>query len=170
MALSYIPSHVDFLVEFKAGNFTSFLKTCRNFAQGETLTFLNKSTRSHRAYSTVQCGKGPDDNIELNSDFLYVNHSCEPNIAFDLSSGDPMEWHIRALKDINAGDPLTFFYPSTEWEMAQAFDCQCGAKGCMGRIQGAKFMKKEDVLERGWANPWILELMAEREKGMCDIM
>jgi SET domain len=34
-----------------------------------------------------------------------VNHSCDPNTAFDLSSPDQAEWHMRALKRIAAGEP-----------------------------------------------------------------
>ena len=34
-----------------------------------------------------------------------VNHSCEPNVAFDLSSKDMSQWHVRALRPIKAGDP-----------------------------------------------------------------
>jgi hypothetical protein len=34
-----------------------------------------------------------------------VNHSCEPNVAFNLSSPDRANWHIRALKRIEVGDP-----------------------------------------------------------------
>ncbi|KAJ7035648.1 hypothetical protein C8F04DRAFT_1000763 [Mycena alexandri] len=163
MIQSYSPSHADFIVEFH-GEFSSFLKTRKSFIQGETLTVLrNLTIRSPKAYSTVQCGRGVEDNAELNSDFLYVNHSCEPNIAFDLSSTDPTEWHVRALKNIDAGSPVTFFYPSTEWEMDQAFECQCGTETCLGRIQGAKFLTTEQVNERGWVSPWILELMEERD-------
>ncbi|KAJ7173779.1 hypothetical protein C8R46DRAFT_1161527 [Mycena filopes] len=160
----YTPSHPDsFVVKFQSGDFSSFLKTRRSFVQGETLTVLRDLTTGPKAYSTVQCGRGPEDNVELNSDFLYVNHSCEPNIAFDLSSADPTEWHVRALKDIDAGSPVTFFYPSTEWEMDQAFECQCGTKTCLGRIQGAKFLTVDQVKERGWTSPWIVELMEERD-------
>ncbi|KAJ7880325.1 hypothetical protein B0H14DRAFT_1572916 [Mycena olivaceomarginata] len=179
MSVSYSPSHPDFVVEFKSGEFTSFLKTCRNFAQGETLTVLSNLTRSPKAYSSVQCGRGPEDNVELNSDFVFgkylplpkscfpdtaqVNHSCEPNIVFDLSSADSSKWHVRALKDIEAGSPVTFFYPSTEWDMDQAFDCRCGTKSCLGRIQGAKYLTVEELLRHGtWANPWILELMESK--------
>ncbi|KAJ7746869.1 hypothetical protein DFH07DRAFT_831613 [Mycena maculata] len=163
VSYSYTPSHTDFIVKFGSGNFSSFITTRRFLAQGDVLTVLTTVTRSHKAYSTVQCGKGPQDNIELNSDFLYVNHSCEPNIAFDLSSADPTEWHVRALKNIDAGSPLTFFYPSTEWQMEQAFECQCGTKSCLGRIQGAKFLTGEAIVERGWVSPWIMELMNEGE-------
>ncbi|KAJ7132118.1 hypothetical protein C8R44DRAFT_901969 [Mycena epipterygia] len=178
MALSYTPSHTNFIVEFQSGNFASFLKSHRSFWEGDTLAVLNNLTRSSKAYSTVQYGKGPQDNVELNSDFLYgkfrrasiaislisiqVNHSCEPNIAFDLSSSDPAEWHVRALKNIDAGSPLTFFYPSTEWEMDQAFECQCGTTSCLGRIQGAKFLTSDGV-DRTWVSPWIVELMCERD-------
>ena len=31
----------------------------------------------------------------------------------------------ECLKDIKAGDELRFFYPATEWEMAQPFSCIC---------------------------------------------
>ena len=34
-----------------------------------------------------------------------MNHSCEPNVAFDLSSSEISNWHIRALKPIAAGEP-----------------------------------------------------------------
>ncbi|KAJ6581205.1 hypothetical protein B0H19DRAFT_1114212 [Mycena capillaripes] len=165
MPFSYTPSHPDFIVEFESGKFTSFLKTRRSFAEGDTLVFLRNSTPSpKKAYSTVQCGKGSQDNVELNSDFQYVNHSCEPNVAFDLSSADPAKWHVRAMKNIDVGSPVTFFYPSTEWVMEQAFECQCGTQSCLGRIQGAKYLTREQVLDRGgWASPWILELMSARD-------
>ncbi|KAJ7743102.1 hypothetical protein B0H16DRAFT_1860129, partial [Mycena metata] len=167
---SYTPSHADFIVEFQSGEFSSFLKTRRSFVQGETLTVLrNLTIRSPKAYSTVQCGRGADDNVELNSDFIYVNHSCEPNIAFDLSSTDPTESEAL-VRPLHSCDWLcsyiaavTFFYPSTEWEMEQAFECQCGTKKCLGRIQGANFLTVDQVKERGWVCPWIVELIQERD-------
>lgn len=41
-------------------------------------------------------------------------------------------WEVRVSEDgegLKEGDELTFFYPSTEWSMAQPFDCLC--KGVM---------------------------------------
>ncbi|KAF8196736.1 hypothetical protein K438DRAFT_1906208 [Mycena galopus ATCC 62051] len=167
MAVSYTPSHPDFFVEFKSGKFTSFLKTRRlgaGFCKGDTLTVLHNLTRSPKAYSTVQCGRGSEDNVELNSDFVFADHSCEPNVVFDLSSADPRQWHVRAVKDIEAGSAVTFFYPSTEWDMEQGFECHCGTESCLGRIQGAKYLAKEELLKHGgWASPWILELMKENK-------
>jgi len=65
--------------------------------------------------------------------FRYVNHSCAPNVFFDVDENE-----IRALGDIEPGDALTCFYPSTEWEMAEPFACHCGAPACLGVITGAR--------------------------------
>jgi len=35
---------------------------------------------------------------------------------------------VVAARDLAADDELTFFYPSTEWSMAEPFDCWCGAE------------------------------------------
>ncbi|MEQ1692565.1 MAG: SET domain-containing protein-lysine N-methyltransferase [Gemmatimonas sp.] len=61
-----------------------------------------------------------------------VNHSCAPNVAFDMA-----QLALVALTDLRAGDELVYFYPSTEWQMAQPFDCACGAPDCLGVIDGA---------------------------------
>jgi hypothetical protein len=39
--------------------------------------------------------------IELNSDLLYVNHSCNPNVAFEVPQDG--KWCVRALKDLPTG-------------------------------------------------------------------
>ncbi len=62
----------------------------------------------------------------------FINHSCNPNVAFDLEA---ME--VRVLRHVAEGDELGYFYPSTEWDMRQPFQCRCGAAGCLGLIAGA---------------------------------
>lgn len=58
-----------------------------------------------------------------------ANHSCSPNTAFEISASIPeADWAFVALAEIKAGEEFTFFYPSTEWEMDQPFECQCGSK------------------------------------------
>lgn len=68
---------------------------------------------------------------------------------------------------LKKNDELTFFYPSTEWEMAQGFTCFCGTDSCKGYISGAKTMSEEQ-LEGMWLNTHIRRLIAERdgENGM----
>lgn len=55
-----------------------------------------------------------------------------------------------------------FFYPSTEWYMAQPFDCLCGTPTCRGRIAGARDMTLAQ-LDGLWLNGHIRELLEERE-------
>lgn len=82
-----------------------------------------------------------DKHIHLSPDYLqYINHSCNPNLFFDTNKGQ-----IIAINDISENEELTFFYPSTEWSMAQAFDCFCGDKNCLGTISGAVNLSKQQL-------------------------
>lgn len=103
-----------------------------SFAAGDVISKFNAgTTQSFPTYLTVQTGV--DTHITLMPEFLqYINHSCDPNAFFNT---DTME--LVALKDILPGDEFTFFYPSTEWEMAQPFVCSCGSKDCLQLINGA---------------------------------
>ena len=44
---------------------------------------------------------------------------------------------LESVTDIELGEELRFFYPATEWKMAQQFVCNCGKPSCVGLIQGA---------------------------------
>ncbi|KAG9223738.1 hypothetical protein CCMSSC00406_0004921 [Pleurotus cornucopiae] len=163
---NYVPSHPDIcIVEFsRDGQYSSCLRATASFKAGQILVPLRGLTPApQRAYTSVQCGPAREDNIELNSDLVYVNHSCNPTVAFDLSPKDPAQWHLRALQDIRKGDILTFFYPSTEWDMDQPFDCQCGDRTCLGKIRGAKYLSVEELKGRGFINQWIWDLVALRD-------
>jgi len=90
-------------------------------------------------YLTVQIGE--DEHIHLKPEFLqYINHSCEPNVLFNTTT-----MQLECLQPINIGDELCFFYPATEWDMAQPFECLCGTKGCVKQIQGASHLSKETL-------------------------
>lgn len=87
-------------------------------------------------YLTVQTNE--HEHITLVPEFLqYINHSCNPNVFFNTAT-----FKLTALKRIEPGDELTFFYPSTEWDMAQPFACTCGATQCLQHISGAKHIDK----------------------------
>lgn len=91
-------------------------------------------TQSYATYLTVQTGT--DMHITLQPEFLqYINHSCEPSVFFDTA-----RMELIALKSLEPGEELTFFYPSTEWEMAQPFVCNCGSKNCLQLINGASHL------------------------------
>jgi hypothetical protein len=85
-------------------------------------------------YLTVQIGE--NEHIELLPEYLEcINHSCDPNSFFDTTNK-----RLIALKPIAAGEEITFFYPSAEWDMDQIFQCLCNCSNCLGIIKGAKYL------------------------------
>jgi hypothetical protein len=125
---------------------------------GAHFASIQNTSPAARHYTTVQASN--DTHISLNSDLVYCNHSCAPTLVFDMSK---LEVRVLDGRPLRVGDALTFFYPSTEWEMDQPFDCHCGAEGglCMGNIKGAKFIRDED-LTGYWLNEHIVELLTKR--------
>jgi hypothetical protein len=138
--------------------FSSYAVSLVSLPAGALFAPLTGTTSSGKAYSSVQTGR--DEHIELNSDLLYCNHSCAPSLEFDMARLEVRVARGRALK---AGDRLTFWYPSTEWDMAQPFECQCGTRPCKGWIAGAGQMD-ETVVRGYWLNGHIEELLRERKE------
>ncbi|KAK4990166.1 hypothetical protein LTR66_006867 [Elasticomyces elasticus] len=110
------------------------------------------------AYTSVQVSR--DKHIELNSDLVYTNHSCDPNLEYDM---ERFEVRVGKDRDLRKGEKLGFFYPSTEWEMVQPFECNCGSERCIGLVEGANKIDSE-TLRGYWLNRHIAELVAERER------
>ena len=110
-----------------------------NFVSGEALhSFGASQILLQPDRYTVQTA-AKDRHIILDPEFLlYINHNCRPNVFFDLRT-----MQLRAVTPIHEGDELTFFYPSTEWAMSEAFECHCGSSHCLGRIQGAAYLDEE---------------------------
>ncbi|KEQ75893.1 hypothetical protein M436DRAFT_16887, partial [Aureobasidium namibiae CBS 147.97] len=92
--------------------------------------------------------------ISLDSAFTYLNHSCAPSLEIDTQN---MQVRVSRDKELKEGDVLSFFYPSTEWEMDRGFRCLCGEEGCVGEVKGAKNMQREE-LQRWFVNGYIWEL------------
>ena len=63
----------------------------------------------------------------------FMNHSCEPN-AF-IQGRD-----VFALREIAPGEGVTFNYNTTEYNIAEPFDCRCGSVHCLGTIRGFKHL------------------------------
>lgn len=116
------------------------LNSLRSFQPGEVIcSFHAGETTSTPTYLTVQTGT--DKHITLRPEFLqYINHGCDPNVFFDTT-----QMQLVCLKAVEAGEEFTFFYPSTEWDMAQPFVCQCQSPNCLQLIQGAKYLSTETI-------------------------
>ncbi|KAI9780529.1 MAG: hypothetical protein M1839_006647 [Geoglossum umbratile] len=154
------PSHPNLIeVILRPKAFTSGASSLVALPAGSLFTRLETATPAPKAYSSVQISR--DDHIELNSDLIYCNHSCAPSLEFDLQK---FEIRVARDRDLKVGDALTFYYPSTEFEMAQPFQCDCsaGEGNCKGWIAGAGRMTKQ-ALEGYWLNEHIEILLAEKE-------
>lgn len=57
----------------------------------------------------------------------FVNHACEPSceIVYDDATALPT---LVALRDLAAGDEVTFDYTQTEGDLAGSFVCRCPAR------------------------------------------
>ncbi|KAJ3167711.1 hypothetical protein HDU88_002158 [Geranomyces variabilis] len=136
--------------------FKSKLVVVRSFAKGEPIVAIEGHEDAVKRWSSVQIDT--DRHIELNSELVFMNHSCDPSANIETET-----MHVVAARDLKEGDELTFFYPSSEWEMSQPFACWCGAETCIKQVSGAK-----DVPAAGLANkyltPHIRALLAAREK------
>ncbi|EAW06522.1 uncharacterized protein ACLA_082120 [Aspergillus clavatus NRRL 1] len=153
------PTHPGTIqVNRSAKAFGSSASSLVDLPAGAVLARITTATPSRKAYTSVQTGR--DSHIELNSDLVFCNHSCDPSLNFDMHK---MEVRVVDDRPLRVGDALTFFYPSSEWEMDQSFNCNCGAgEKCKGWISGAKTMSREE-LEGYWLNPHIEELLQERD-------
>jgi hypothetical protein len=109
-----------------------------SYQPGEVIaSFSAGRIMSEPTYLTVQVDV--DKHIMLQPEHLqYINHSCDPNVFFDTYT-----MQVIALRPIEEGDEMTFFYPSTEWDMAQPFTCFCGSHKCLGEIRGAAHIPME---------------------------
>jgi hypothetical protein len=108
---------------------------------------VDKATRF-----TVQIGRNEHTDV---GKLAALNHSCDPNVILDTEN-----MVMVARYDINKGDELSFFYPSTEWEMDAPFICLCGASNCIHVVAGARFLPLS-TLEYHYLNRHIRELMIE---------
>ena len=84
-----------------------------------------------------------------------LNHSCDPNVILDTE-----HLLMYACKNIEKGEELSFFYPSTEWEMDAPFICLCGASNCIHVVAGARFLPLS-TLENHYLNRHNREMMIE---------
>ncbi|KAA1082191.1 hypothetical protein PGTUg99_026212 [Puccinia graminis f. sp. tritici] len=149
------------------GCFESKLTSLRDFSAGEVLARLGQECQitQTKAYTSVQfddeARAQTSAHFELNSELVYINHSCQPNVAFELPGGwqglEDGRWCLRSLTEIKKGEALTFAYFSTEWDMAQPFECRCRSEHCLGWISGAKDLQQQ-ILDRYFINEHIKQM------------
>ena len=90
----------------------------------------------------------------------YVNHSCEPN------SGLSGQIALVAMRDIAAGEEITYDYTMSDGSSYDEFPCRCGAPSCRGHVSGADW-RREDLRRRyaGYFSPYLQRrILAEQRR------
>lgn len=156
------PSHPDLINVVKSDlSFASYATSLVSLPAGAHFASItNHHYVSSRSYITVEAPDG--QHIDLNSDLFYTNHSCDPALEFDVTK---MEIRVSQHRALSEGDVLTFFYPSTEYHIAQPFHCHCKAKQCKGRILGAGDMGLGQ-LDGYWLNRHVEDQLNVKERGI----
>jgi hypothetical protein len=122
-----------------------------SFNQGEVICLLPCTSISNKpSQHTVQAGRYKHIEVGV---IASLNHSCNPNLVLDTT-----RMLVIAAREIFPGDELTFFYPSTEWEMAVPFICACGSTNCIHVVAGARYLSPA-VLERYFLNQHIRRMI-----------
>lgn len=145
-------------VVYGAGDFSSKLVSLVDREPGERICAIEGAVLvNQRAYTSVQVSE--DHDMELKSDLVYCNHSCDPSVIFDTSK---LEVRVVSDRPLKKGEDMTFFYPSTEYNMIQPFQCNCGSEQCLGLVRGARYLDAR-VLQRYWLSPHIRRLSEGRD-------
>ena len=85
----------------------------------------------------------------------FVNHSCEPNAGL---SG---QIALVAMRDIEAGEEITYDYAMSDGSAYDEFECGCGAAACRGRVSGEDW-KRGELWQRyaGYFSPYLQRRIA----------
>ncbi|MEX8497935.1 SET domain-containing protein [Leptothrix ochracea] len=97
----------------------------------------------HTFYFHIDDSRVIDGGVRGNSS-RWINHACAPNCDTEDDGG---RIHIRALRDIAAGEELTFDYRLSIDErytaaLKQRYACRCGAPTCRGTLLAPKPKRK----------------------------
>jgi hypothetical protein len=77
----------------------------------------------------------------------FMNHSCAPSAVVRGR-------YVFARRIIQPQQEITFNYNTTEFELAEPFECCCGSDHCAGRIGGFRYLVPA---ERERLRPWLAD-------------
>lgn len=143
-------------LSIKTENKFRTLVSKRAYKKGEVICAIpSEDIREKPNRYTVQIAHDKHTHV---GKLAALNHSCDPNVFLDTQ-----HMEMVAAREIEKGDELFFFYPSTEWEMDAPFICLCGAANCINVVAGARFLPLS-TLERHYLNSHIRDYMVELVK------
>ncbi|MBN1149169.1 MAG: SET domain-containing protein-lysine N-methyltransferase [Anaerolineales bacterium] len=136
----------------------------RDFRRGELVIRATGPVLPYQSMHSIQIDW--DRHMKVGSPARYLNHSCDPNLGVRSCNARGVEF--VALRDIQAGEEVTFDYAMTEYrhyprpDPNDEFDltCHCGSPNCRGRLGYYSELSDElKVKYRGF----IAEYLVRRE-------
>jgi len=100
--------------------------------------------------------------LDVQGIIQFANHCCGPNCAVTINvlNGRKGEIILHTLRDVGAGEELTWNYNTNEWDMSDGFGCFCCAPCCVGNVQGFKHLDlavQKGLRETGTLRPPIMQ-------------
>lgn len=92
------------------------------------IVFRVNRTREDALSNPDWIGIGRNRWIDPRGIVRFLNHSCEPNVGVVTPATDVVA--IVAMRDIFAGEELTFDYSTTECDPLWEMTCTCGSMRC----------------------------------------
>lgn len=138
----------DYLYNDKSSIAGTGLFSTKDFKKGEVAFVMKgKKIKFHpknkeEAMATPNLiGLDKDLYLETLPPYIFMNHHCEPNLAVEEDGVSYI-----ALKDIKAGEELTFDYSISEysdWDM----QCSCSSPDCRKIIRSVDKLPKDFFLK-----------------------
>ncbi len=69
----------------------------------------------------------------------FINHSCDPNCEVDEVEG---RVYVTAIRDIEAGEEITYDYNLYDGDLEDLALCSCGAKNCRGSMYAPRELER----------------------------
>jgi len=136
----------------------------RNIMKGEVVFQASGTPSSEPAMHSVQIDV--DRHLNISGDLRFTSHSSCPNLRVRIIDDDLTSHPIDfvAIRDISAGEALSFDYTANEWDMdAGFFDVESGME-----VRGFKHLSEGMKIERllsGTLPSHILQLWLLETKG-----
>ena len=112
----------------------------RNFKKGELIVH-GRALYKVKQITAHSFQINENTHMQLDRLSRSINHSCDPNTG--VRNNDCRAYDFIALKDIKAGEEITWNYETAEYIVIWLKKCLCRAKHCKGEIRGFKFLDKK---------------------------
>lgn len=110
--------------------------------RGEILSVEEADERYSEQEETYLFGLSDGEHvIDGQNIAAFINHSCDPNCEADEIDG--RVW-IVALRDIAAGEELSYDYNLYDGAEDDAAPCTCGARQCRGSLYSEEELQRRE--------------------------